>query len=124
MLLIHEEEHSRWPVFWLPTLKANWWSSAKAAMLAVASSTSKWRPLFKFATATHVLSVSSGLVPDSGEDGCGWNLSFSGVCNGPDCFFQFTFRVVLVKARDFVVFSSSFWVLLEIGMTAIFSLLH
>jgi hypothetical protein len=65
----HEQgEHSRWPKFWRPTLMTSWWSLSKPAM-AEASSTSMWRPLFELAAAPPFLSVPSGVVPGTGEDG-------------------------------------------------------
>jgi hypothetical protein len=79
------------------------WSNSKPAIMAVASLTSKWRPLFELVAASPVLSVSSGLVPDSDEDGWSWRLSFSSECEGPDCFLLFPSRVFLAKTRNCVV---------------------
>lgn len=101
-------EQSRWPKFWRPTLMTNWWSPSKPAMIAEASSTSMRRPLFEFTAAFPFLSVPSGFVPGSGEDGCKLSSCFSGECKGPDCVFLFIFRVLFVKARGCFVFSLSF----------------
>jgi hypothetical protein len=103
MLQIHEE-HSRWPKFWPSTMKTSRWSNLKPPTIAAVSFTSRWRPLFKLAAASLVLAASSGIVPVSDEDGCGWSLSFSSECKGPDCFSLYFSRVFPVKARDHVLF--------------------
>lgn len=91
-------EHSRRPEIWRPTLMTIWWSPTLATM-AGASSTSKWRPFVELAAAFIFLSVPSGLVPGTGEDGRGLSSQFSGGGRGPDCFFKFYFRVFSVRNR-------------------------
>jgi hypothetical protein len=65
--------------------------------MAGASSTSKWRPFVELAAAFIFLSVPSGLVPGTGEDGRGLSSQFSGGARGPDCFFKFCLRVFSVR---------------------------
>jgi hypothetical protein len=110
VMLQNQGEHSRWPKDWPPTLKIIWWSRSKLALMAMASSTSKRRPLLKLLAAPHFLPVTSGFVPVSGEEGCRWSFSYSGECKGPDCLILFSFRVLHVKHRDWTVIFFSFQV--------------
>jgi hypothetical protein len=89
VMMQNQGEHSRWPKVLPPTLKTNWWSSSKPAVVAKASLTPKRWPLLKPATAPHFLSEISRFVPIFGEEGFGWSFNFFGKCKEPIAFSYF-----------------------------------
>ena len=97
MMLQEQGKHSRWPMFWRPTMMTSWWPLSMPGMMVDASSTSMWRPLFELTTATPFLSVPSGIIPDFDKVGHGLSSCLFGGCRGPDCVFLFSFRNLSCK---------------------------